>query len=55
MEIHVQNISGCEEIKGMKEDGREEIQSMWPLRRKKIQRMGDMALWIKALVPSLMA
>lgn len=55
MEIRVQNISLCKEIKGMKEDGREDIQSMWPLRLKKTQRIGDMALWIKALVPSLMA
>lgn len=55
MEICVPNISERKEIKGMKEDGREEIQSMRPLRFKRIQRISNMALWIKALVPSLMA
>lgn len=55
MEICVQNISERKETKGMREDGREEIQSMRPLRLKRIQRIGNMALWIKALVPSLMA
>ena len=48
----MQNISGHKEIKGMKEDGREEIQSMRPLRLKRIQRIGNMALWIKTCAKS---